>query len=101
MKNRTIEEIHDKYVGHKKFAWFVDTAIEKGYTIENIREFNEKFKFEMNGYPLEFDKSPKTDKKWQLEQCEMLVAYHEKLKELKHNGQASSVFRLNDYESVQ
>ena len=101
MKNRTIEEIHDKYVGHKKFAWFVDTAIEKGYTITCIKEYNEKFKFKMNGYPLEFDKMPSLSVKWQLEQCELLVAYHEKLKEIKHNGQASSVFRLNDYESVQ
>lgn len=83
MKNRTIEEIHDKEIGHKKFAWFVDTAIEKGYTIKNIREYNEKFKFEMNGWPLEFDKRPNLSVKWQLETCEMLVAQHEKLKKMK------------------
>ena len=82
MKERTIEEIHDKYVGHKKFAWFVDTAIEKGYTITDIKEYNEKFKFLMNGYPLEFDKSPKVNAKWQLEQCEKLVEYHKELEEI-------------------
>ena len=83
MKNRTIEEIHDKYVGHKKFAWFVDTAIEKGYTITCIKEYNEKFKFEMNGLQLEFDKAPSINAKWQLEMCEMLVAQRDKLKELR------------------
>ena len=83
MKTRTIEEIHDKYVGHKKFAWFVDTAIEKGYKITEIKEYNEKFKFKMNGWPLEFDKMPQLSVKWQLETCEMLVAQHEKLKELR------------------
>ena len=83
MKVRTVEEIHDKYIGHKKFAWFIDTAIEKGYKITEIKEYNEKFKFKMNGWPLEFDKMPSLSVKWQLEMCEMLVAQHEKLKELR------------------
>lgn len=82
MKHRTIEEIHDKYIGHKKFAWFVDTAIEKGYEITEIKEYNEKFKFEMNGLQLEFDKAPSINAKWQLEMCEMLVAQRDKLKEI-------------------
>lgn len=63
MKTRTIEEIHDKYIGHKKFASVVDLAIEKGYTITNIKEFNEKFKFDMNGEPMEFSKSYKCSAK--------------------------------------
>lgn len=69
MKTRTIEEIHDKYVGHRKFAWFVDTAIDNGYTIKDIKEYNEKFKFRMNGWTLEFNKSPKVSAKWQYELC--------------------------------
>ena len=84
MKTRTIEEIHDKWVGHKKFAWFVDTAIEKGHTITCIREFNEKFKFKFNGIPMEFDKMPELSAKWQLEQCELLWNYHRKLEEMKN-----------------
>lgn len=83
MKTRTIEEIHDKYVGHKKFAGFVDKAIEDGHTIANIREYNEKFKFEMDGIHLEFDKMPTLSVKWQLEQCYLLLNYHNKLKEMK------------------
>ncbi len=83
MKNRTIEEIHDKYIGHKKFAWFVDTAIEKGYKITCIKEYNEKFKFKMDGWPLEFDKTPEISVKWQLELCEDLVKMNEKAKELR------------------
>ena len=86
MKKRTIEEIHDKYIGHKKFAWFVDTAIEKGHTITDIREFNEKFKFKFNGIPMEFDKMPELSVKWQFEQCELLYNYHQKLKEMKKAG---------------
>ena len=50
MKNRTIEDIHDKEIGHKKFAWFVDTAIEDGHKITQIKEYNEKFKFKMLVY---------------------------------------------------
>ena len=83
MKKRTIEEIHDKYVGHKKFAWFVDTAIEDGHKIRNIREFNEKFKFEMDGVCLEFDKMPELSVKWQLEQCYLILDYRKKIMEAK------------------
>ena len=83
MKIRTIEDIHDKKIGHKKFAWFIDTAIEKGYTITCIKEYYGKYKFKMNGYPIEFDKMPELSAKWQLETCEQLVAYHEQLKELR------------------
>lgn len=84
MKIRTIEKIHDKEIGHKKFAWFVDTAIEDGHTISKIREYNEKFKFEMDNIPLEFDKMPSLSVTWQLEQCYLLLNYHKKLKELKN-----------------
>jgi len=83
MKTRTIEDIHDKYYGHKKFAWFVDKAIEDGHTIENIKEYNEKFKFEMDGYKLEFDKLPKLNAKWQLEYCYKLIKMANELKQMK------------------
>ena len=83
MKVRTIEEIHDKYIGHKKFALFVDTAIKDGHTIIEIKEFNEKFKFKFNGIYMEFDKSPKAQWKWQLEQCEKLFDNYKKLEELR------------------
>ena len=82
MKKRTIEEIHDKEIGHKKFAWFVDTAIADGHTITNIREFYEKFKFNLDGIPLEFDKLPTINAKWQLEQCYKLINYHKRWEEL-------------------
>lgn len=83
MKTRTIEEIHDKYIGHTKFAWFVDTAIKKGYTITDIKEYNEKFKFKMNGWPLEFDKTPSINAKWQLDRLEQLVDYNNRIAEMK------------------
>ena len=34
----------------------------------------------MNDWPLEFDKNPKVNAKWQLEQCEKLIENREKLK---------------------
>lgn len=86
MKTRTIEEIHDKEIGHKKFAWFVDTAMENGYKITEIKEYNEKFKFKMNGYPMEFDKMPTLSVKWQYQLCCDLIKLHEKVKEFKDNG---------------
>lgn len=73
MKKRTIEEIHDKEIGHKKFSLFVDEAIERGHKITNIREYNEKFKFDMDGYPLGFDKMPSLSVKWLLEFCEDVI----------------------------
>lgn len=79
MKVRTIEDIHDKEIGHKKFAWFVDTAIENGYKITEIKEYNEKFKFKMNGWAVEFDKYPNLSVKWQYETCVELVKLHERL----------------------
>ena len=87
MKNRTIEEIHDKEIGHKKFAWFVDTAIKDGHKITQIKEYNGKFKFEMDGYPLEFDKLPTINVKWQLETCYKLVECHKKLDQMKRGEQ--------------
>ena len=85
MKNRTIEDIHGKDIGHKKFAWFVDTAIGDGHTITQIKEYNEKFKFKMDGYPMEFSELPTISVKWQLETCYQLLDYHKKLEEY-HNG---------------
>ena len=66
MKNRTIEEIHDKHIGHKQFAKFVDLAIERGHQINEIKEYYEKFKFMIDDYPAEYDKTVKFDAKWYL-----------------------------------
>lgn len=83
MKRRTIADIHDKEIGHKKFAWFIDTALECGYTITDIKEYNEKYKFKMNGYPVEFDKMPELSVKWQYQMCCDLIAMRDKILELK------------------
>ena len=60
MKNRTIEELHDKKVGHKKFAKIVDELIERNYKVTNIKEYFEKFKFEVDGYKFEYNKNWKS-----------------------------------------
>ncbi len=81
MTKRTIQEIHDEEIGHKKFASFIDGAIEDSHTISNIKEYNEKFKFELDGYPMEFDKNPLVSKWWQLEQCYKLLENYKLLEE--------------------
>ena len=86
MKVRTIADIHDKEIGHKKFAWFIDTALEEGHTIGQIKEYNEKYKFVMDGYHLEFDKMPNLSVKWQYELCCDLIKLHKKVEEGKRNG---------------
>ena len=60
MKNRTIEELHDKDIGHRKFAKVCDLLIEKNHTVTNIKEFNEKFKFEVDGFLMEYSKDWKS-----------------------------------------
>ena len=63
MKNRTIEELHDKHIGHRKFAKICDLLIEKGYSITDIKEYNEQFKFKVNGYQYTFRKEWKSSAK--------------------------------------
>ena len=59
MKTRTIEDIHDDF-GNTAFALLLDNAIKYGRTITDIEEYDEKFKFKMDGYPLEFYKTWET-----------------------------------------
>lgn len=82
MKKRTIAEIHDKEIGHRKFALFIDEAKEQGYEITEIKEYNEKYKFLWNGYPLEFDKNLNISVWWQFSRCKELYEMHLKIIEL-------------------
>lgn len=63
MKKRTIEELHDKYIGHKKFAKICDLIIAQDHEVTDIREYNEKFKFEVDGYKFEYSKQWKSPAK--------------------------------------
>ena len=56
MQVRTIEDLHDKHIGHKKFAKIVDILEADGYPVKNIREFNEKFKFTIDKEIFEYSK---------------------------------------------
>ena len=64
IKERTIEDIHDKYIGHKKFAKVIDIIMEKGYEITDIKESGTTFQFRINGYPLRTLKDWKSNKEW-------------------------------------
>ena len=63
MKTRTIEELHDSKIGHKKFAKIVDGLIERDYVITDIKEYNEQFKFKANGHEYTFRKEWKSSAK--------------------------------------
>lgn len=81
MKRRTIEDVHDSKIGHNKFAKFVDEFIANGFEITDIKEFQTKYKFLLNGYPLEFDKNPIVSVWWQYNQCKNLYEMYMKIKE--------------------
>lgn len=82
MKRRTIEEVHDRDIGHRKFAKFIDMAIAEGYKITNIRETNVMFKFDMDGYQMDFDKDMSIETKYQFEFCKMNLKTQKKLDEM-------------------
>ena len=63
MKKRTIEDLHDRHYGHKKFANICDELIKRGYEITDIKEYNEQFKFKCNGYEFAFRKEWKSSVK--------------------------------------
>jgi len=56
MKKRTLEELHDAKIGHRKFAKICDLLIEKGYSITDIKEYYEKFIFFVDGSRFEYSK---------------------------------------------
>lgn len=81
MKTRTIEELHDKDIGHRKFAKIVDGLIANHHEISDIKEFNEKFKFKIDGEELQFMKSWKSS-------AEQFVNYVEQTLELQKQLEA-------------
>lgn len=63
MKTRTIEELHDKDIGHRKMAKIADILLEKNYEVSDIREYNEQFKFKVDGYEFQYLKEWKSSAK--------------------------------------
>lgn len=63
MKVRTIEELHDPKIGHRKFAKIVDLLIAKGHKVTEIKEYNEQFKFKVDGDLLVYRKEWKSSAK--------------------------------------
>lgn len=63
MIKRTISELHDSRVGHRKFAKVCDLLVEQGHEITNIVEYYEKFKFEVDNCYFEYSKEWKASAK--------------------------------------
>ena len=62
-KNRTINELHDSKIGHRKFAKICDILVSYGYNVEDIKEYYEKFKFSVDGFECEYQKQWKSSAK--------------------------------------
>ena len=78
IKERTIEDLHDKYIGHKQFAKVVDIIVEKGYEVTDIKESGSTFQFKINGYPFRILKEWKSNKEW----ANFLINHYEQMKRL-------------------
>lgn len=63
MKKRTLEELHDSEIGHRKFAKVCDLLIEQGYSISDIKEYYEKFVFVVDDKRFEYPKEWKSSSK--------------------------------------
>ncbi len=63
MKKRTLEDLHSKDIGHRKFASVCDLLIDKGHKVTNIVECYEKFKFNVDDYYFEYSKNWKSSTK--------------------------------------
>lgn len=74
MKIRTIEELHDREIGHRKFAKVVDLLI-VNHKITDIKEYNEKFKFKVDDYEFEYSKNWKSSAKKYVNYLERLLNY--------------------------
>ena len=62
-KERTIEELHDSKIGHRKFAKVCDLLVEQGHEVTNIVEYYERFKFDVDGFWFTYDKAWKSSSK--------------------------------------
>lgn len=62
-KERTIEELHDREIGHRKFAKVCDMLIGQSHEVTNIVEYYEKFKFDVDGFWFTYDKAWKSSSK--------------------------------------
>ena len=82
MKQRTIEELHDKYIGHRKFAKVVDGLIANSYKITDIKEYNEHFKFKVDGIELHYMKDWKASAQQFIKWVEQTLDFQKQLEEL-------------------
>ena len=82
MKQRTIEELHDKYIGHKKMASICDILISDGYKITEIKEYNEQFKFKVNDHQFWYRKDWKSSAKEYVKYIINLLEAEKELKKL-------------------
>lgn len=82
MKLRDIKDLHDKEIGHKKFAKVCDLLLEKGYQITEIKEYYEFFKFKLNNIQYWYYKDWKPSAQKFVEETERWYKNVVKIKEL-------------------
>lgn len=57
MQPRTIEDLHDKKIGHRKFAKVCDLFAQNRIKVSDIKEYYEKFTFKILNKTYEYSKN--------------------------------------------
>lgn len=79
MQKRTLEDLHDRDIGHRKFAKVCDLLTQKGYKITNIKEYYEKFTYFVNDTPSSYDKAWKGTAESYVDWVELALSYSKRL----------------------
>ena len=86
MKIRTIEELHDKDIGHRKFAKVCDLLIANNHKIGAIKEYYEHYKVEIDDKPFWYLKSWKASAKVFVKYVEDLLNLEDEIEKKKGNS---------------
>ena len=62
-QKRTLNDLHEKEIGNRKFAKVCDLLVEQGHNVENIVEYYEKYRFDVDGFWFEYSKQWKATSK--------------------------------------
>lgn len=81
MQNRTITDLHDKEIGHPKFAKAVGWLVKHGHVVTDIKEYYEKFIYKVDGIRLEYDKQ-----NWKSTSEKYAIYVHNLLIDIKRSG---------------
>ena len=86
MKVRTIDELHDKDIGNRKFANVCDLLIANNHKIGTIKEYYEYYKVEIDDKPFWYYKNWKASAKDFAKYVEDLLNMNKEIEQMKSRG---------------